>query len=93
MKKYLERGGTIAWGIIPTSEEILQNISVEMLFEKLEKIWTDLANLGIDWEQLLLASLITPACGLGTMGQDMAVKALTLTRNLSQMVREKYKLI
>jgi len=93
LKKYLGRGGTIAWGIIPTSEEILQNISVEILAEKLEKIWADLANLGIDREQLLLASLITPACGLGTMRQDMAVKALTLTRNLSQKLREKYKLI
>jgi len=93
LKKYLGRGGTIAWGIIPTSEEILQNISVEILEEKLEKIWADLVNLGIDLEQLLSASLITPACGLGTMHQDMAVKALTLTRNLSQKLREKYKLI
>jgi len=93
LKKYLERGGTIAWGIIPTSEEILQNISVEILAEKLEKIWADLVNLGIDRDQLLSASLITPACGLGTMHQDMAVKALTLTGNLSQMLREKYKLV
>ena len=93
VKKYLDRSGVIAWGIVPTSEEILQNITVEILAEKLEKIWADLTRLGIDREQLLLNSLITPACGLGTMKQDMAVKAITLTSNLSKMLREKYKLI
>ena len=93
LKKYLDRGGTIAWGIIPTSEEDLKKVSVELLMEKLENIWLDFSNLGVDREQLLLASLITPACGLGTVHKDMAVKALTITKNLSQRLREKYKLL
>ncbi|MEW5801339.1 MAG: methionine synthase [bacterium] len=92
LKKYLEAGGTIAWGIVPTDEQLLKAVAVKDLWEKLEKIWLDLAGRGVDLAQIASASLITPACGLGTVHKDMAARALTLAGDLSQMLREKYQL-
>lgn len=92
LKKYLGRGGMIAWGIVPTEEELLQIVSEAVLVEKLEKIWLELGKLGLDQEQLLASSLITPTCGLGTVSEPTAARALTLTRNISHLLREKYRL-
>ncbi|MCL6584040.1 MAG: methionine synthase [bacterium] len=92
LKKYLDRGGNIAWGIVPTNEDALKAASANDLLEKLEKIWQDLVNKGIDQEQIIRTALITPACGLGTVHKEMAEKALTLTGDISRMLREKYRL-
>ena len=92
LKKYLDRGGSIAWGIVPTNEDALKAASANDLLEKLEKIWQDLVNKGIDQEQIIRTALITPACGLGTVHKEMAEKALTLTGDISRMLREKYRL-
>jgi len=92
LKKYLDAGRTIAWGIVPTDEDLLKTVTSKDLLEKLEKIWIDLSRRGIDLERIASASLITPACGLGTVHKDMAVRALTLAGDLSQMLREKYRL-
>ncbi|MEW6381387.1 MAG: methionine synthase [bacterium] len=92
LRKFLDRGGTIAWGIVPTNEDALKTAAASELLEKLEKIWQDLARLGIDREQLTRTALITPACGLGTVHKDMAARALTLARDISQMLRGKYRL-
>jgi len=92
LKKYLDAGRTIAWGIVPTDEDLLKTVTLKELWEKLEKIWIDLSRRGIDLERIISSSLITPACGLGTVHKDMAARALTLSGDLSQMIREKYRL-
>ncbi len=93
LKKYLDRGGSIAWGIVPTDAELLKDVTEKHLLEKLESIWKRLKERKIDQERLLFSSLITPACGLGTVIPEMAQKALTLTKNLSYEIREKYRLM
>ena len=83
MKTYLNRGGSLAWGIVPTSAE---NV-VAQTVESLEKLWEErvryLVKKGIDRQLIYDRALITPTCGTGTLNMDTAVRVHELTRELA----------
>jgi methionine synthase II (cobalamin-independent) len=81
--------------IVPTEDEVISKESVANLMEKLEGNFNHnhLAEKGISYDDLLENSLITPACGLGTRSEAVAIKAFELTKELSGRMREKYKLL
>ncbi|MCU0561386.1 MAG: hypothetical protein MUD16_14485 [Desulfobacterales bacterium] len=88
IRRFLERGGIIAWGLIPTlSPEDLERESSASLLAQWEVKSKQVAGLGIDRRQLAAQSLITPACGMGTLSEALALKALRLTRELSDRIR------
>ncbi|MCX7839121.1 MAG: methionine synthase [Anaerolineae bacterium] len=89
VKRFLERGGVLAWGIVPTVEEQIANESVASLEARLDAAMQLLARKGIDRALLLERALITPACGLGTVSVAAAERALMLTRQLAERVRER----
>lgn len=90
---YLERGGTIAWGGIPTSEA--EKITGETA-ASLASLWEAHADLIADhrWDRaaILAQTLITPSCGTGSLSPDLALRVLELTRDVSARLREKYPL-
>jgi hypothetical protein len=43
--------------------------------------------LGFTWEQVRAQSLVTPACGMGSLTLDLALRALELTREVSLKIR------
>lgn len=92
LKRFLNRGGIVAWGIVPTSEEGIREASVSGLISILERGWERLSEMGIDQKSILCHSLITPACGLGTLSIDAAIHALRLLKDVSVEVRSKYHL-
>lgn len=89
VKAFLERGGTIAWGIVPANEKV-QGETVESLVERLHAAMDLLVRKGVSREELLAASLITPSCGLGSLTPELAKKALVLTAGVSEAMRERY---
>jgi len=93
LKKFLDRGGILAWGIVPTSlpdPSIIDREDVASLLKKLEEKMALLVADGLDKEQLLESSLITPNCGTGSMSVAQAEKTLGLTQALSEKFRSKY---
>lgn len=86
LKAFLERGGVVAWGIVPTSEAA-RNETAESLAGRLNAIWDGLAGRGIAREMLTSQALITPACGTGTLPADLAERIYDLTAGVSQRVR------
>jgi hypothetical protein len=46
------------------------------------------AALGIDMPKLIGQSLITPSCGMGSLGLDSAEKVIRLTTAVSRKVRK-----
>ena len=80
-KSFINRGGTIAWGIVPSSE-IMENQVPKALAEKLKAVFSLLAGKGID--KNALSSLITPSCGLGTLDEAMAKKIMVSVKTLSE---------
>jgi len=85
---FLDRGGIIAWGLVPTlSPEDLARASAEALHAQWAEKSAQVADLGIDRDELKALALITPACGMGALSEVLALKALTLTRELSDRIR------
>lgn len=91
LKKFLLRGGILAWGLVPTSNpEHVEAASLEQLFSMWQDQFEQLKSLGIDGDRIVAQSLITPSCGTGSLTPDHALKVLELTRGLSGKIRELY---
>jgi hypothetical protein len=89
IKKHLENGGMLAWGIVPTSIKI-REVSIDDLSSKLEDLMDKLASKGIDKKMITEQAIITPSCGTGSMELNDAVKVFEFTRDLSKKMKEKY---
>ncbi len=93
---FLERGGIIAWGIVPTSEkEYIEQETAESLLVRWEAQAAQLVGSvngegSWDYTALLRQTLITPSCGTGSLPLAHAKKVLALTRDLSRLLRDKY---
>ena len=88
LRRFFDRGGAIAWGLVPTLDPTdIDRETVEGLYERLASIRSRVAEIGVDPGRLTAQSLITPACGMGALSEHHALRALELTRALSQAVR------
>jgi methionine synthase II (cobalamin-independent) len=92
VKHFLERGGSIAWGIIPNQEDELRLASVPSLIEKLERAMASLVAKGVDSELLHRTSLLTPQCGLGSLDEVFTTEALLLLNQVSKEFRRLHSL-
>ena len=83
--QFIENGGTVAWGVVPTSsftgEETLDGLKMQ-----LEKGLNTLYEWGIDRNTVAERSIITPACGVGTIDPNKAEKILELLSGLSRIM-------
>lgn len=84
LKSFLERGGVLAWGIVPTSEKAWKE-SKESLSQKLFILWEELEKRGISQERLKKQSLVTPACGAGLLPPELAWHIYQLNREVSEI--------
>ena len=90
--EFIERGGVLSWGIVPSSDE---GIEIETP-ENLVKIFFDnidaMCAKGIPKDMIIHQSIITPQCGLGGMTQTNADKAFTLLSEVSKEMKRRYGL-
>jgi len=89
VKKHLEAGKYLAWGVVPTSTAIREQ-TVESLEKKLEEGIDNLASKGIDKNLIISQAIITPSCGTGSLAVEDAEKVFKLTKELSKRMKEKY---
>ncbi|RLC71950.1 MAG: methionine synthase [Chloroflexi bacterium] len=87
VKAFLERGGVLAWGIIPNDEETLSRETVASLISRLQELLLLLSNKGVNYDILVEQSLITPSCGLASLSPELAERALKLTAEVSKELR------
>lgn len=91
ISKFLNRGGIIAWGVVPTlDKDALEQTNLAEMEQKFEEAIGYLINKGIDKELLLNQSMVTPSCGAGSLPIDLAEKAMSLTKQLSIKLKEEY---
>lgn len=92
VKNFLERGGAIAWGIVPSNDEDLAKESAASLKDRLEEAMAPFTRQGISFRKLLERSLLTPSCGLASLAsEDTAEKALGMLTELSENLCKKYR--
>jgi len=91
LKPFLEQGGVIAWGVIPTlDKDALEQSDIDTMLTKFDEAIEYLVKKGVDKELLLRQSMVTPSCGAGSLNIEMAEKAMGLTRELSAKLKEKF---
>lgn len=61
-------------------------------YQFLKKAVKYLTNKGIDEKIIIENSLITPSCGAGSLSEDLAFKAMDLTKKVSDSLKERYKI-
>jgi len=94
IRKFLDRGGVLVWGIVPTNFEPFQQQSLDTLAARVTGLWDSLAHQGIDREFLLSRSMLSPAtcCLVNPDFEATVEKAFATTKVLSRHLREKYRL-
>jgi len=90
VKKFLERGGAVAWGIVPNEAEVLAGETVASLKERLEEAIAPFTRNGIPFSQLIEQGLLTPSCSLTTLSEEASARALELLTDLSAAIRKRY---
>ncbi len=89
VKAFLERGGIIAWGIVPAGPQAATE-TVESLVARLNDAMDLLIAKGVPREALLRAGMITPSDGMATLSPDLAERVLYLTAGVSFAMRRRY---
>ena len=92
IKRFLDKGGILSWGIVPTNFEPFEKENIESLVTMLENVWSALYKNGIDRDFLISRSLISPAtcCLVNPDGEKTVEKASREVKELSERLREKY---
>lgn len=89
--KFLQDGGKLAWGLIPTLDvEALKNITLADLIKDFGQGIKYLTNKGIDEKLIIDNSLITSSCGTGSLSVELAQKAMDLVFELSNELRKRF---
>lgn len=92
LRSFLDRGGIIAWGIVPNNEQIYE-VTPQSLARQLRKgltlIETKAHARGVHIHAAELAerSLISTSCGMGSTTEDVADRALHLLAETSRVLQ------
>jgi len=90
VKRFLDRGNAIAWGIVPNQTETLAKETVAGLKDRLEAAISPFTRHGIPFKQLIEQGLLTPSCSLTPLSEEGSATALELLTELSAAIRKRY---
>ncbi len=90
VKKHLEAGKMLAFGVVPTSLAIREQ-TVDMLVAQYERVVDNLVEKsGLDKQLVVDQTIITPSCGTGSMDVLDAETVFERTKALSTALKAKY---
>ncbi|WP_372682238.1 hypothetical protein [Desulfosarcina sp.] len=92
IRKFLDRGGVIVWGIVPTGFETFAQEEIPSLIQRLENVWRILWSKGIDREQMFAKSMLSPAtCCLINPDKERTVeRAFKAVNQMAIQLRDNY---
>ncbi len=91
LDRFISRGGSIAWGIIPNTEDALNKESVESLVQKLDSFLDKMETKGMNRQKIAEQSLISPQCGLSGLSPEHIDKVFALLKGVSDIMRKRYR--
>jgi hypothetical protein len=86
---FLERGGMIAWGIVPTSDQAMEE-TVDSLVDRFHEVLELFVAKGLHRDDLLASSLIMPSCGCGSLAVEVAEQVFELTGKVGIALQQRY---
>ena len=90
VKRHLEAGNALAWGIVPTNSAKIQAQTAESLVNKFNGLVDHLAKATeLDRDLIVRQALITPSCGTGSLPVADAERVFKILRETSVALHEK----
>lgn len=89
LRRFLGRGGVLAWGVVPTTEAVAGE-DEKSLLERFEGDLERLTAHGFSQEELLGSTLITPSCGTGSLSVELSERVFRLTEAISRELRGRH---
>ncbi|MCB2168965.1 MAG: hypothetical protein KQI78_15015 [Deltaproteobacteria bacterium] len=91
--RFLDRGGVIVWGIVPTGFESFAQAETPALIQRLENVWKVLWSKGIDREQMIARSMLSPAtCCLVNPDKERTVeRAFAAVNRMAAVLKAQYR--
>lgn len=89
-KKFVQRGGAIAWGAIPSTEAELTGETTYSLMDRLSETMASLTDKDMPFRQIVSQSLITPSCGLTSLDYEASAEVLGRLGEISRLIRRRY---
>jgi hypothetical protein len=90
INSFLDKGGAIAWGVVPNDEDTLKKESLAQLYDRLCEAINKLVRPRFTFKDLVRRSLVTPTCGLTALLPESAEFVFSLLKELSEKVGRKY---
>lgn len=89
---YMDRGGFVAWGIIPTMEaDYINQENADSLVTLWREQVKQLVGPDLSEETIFHQSIITPSCGCGSLTEPLAERVVHLTRQVSDQLRRHFR--
>jgi hypothetical protein len=90
--KFLDRGGVLVWGMVPTGFEAFAQEEIPSLVQRLEEIWEILWAKGIDREMLISQSMLSPAtcCLINPDKEKTVERAFAAVKQLKEILSDMY---
>ncbi len=86
LNTFLERGGWVAWGAVPTNEPLGEHPSRS--WRQLSSQWCELVQNGCDPVLLRRQALVTPTCGLALHDIAQAEHVFDVTTHLAEKIHD-----
>lgn len=83
-QEYLSRGGALAWGLVPTSDEV-ESETAQSLLQRLEQCFAVLEKKGVDGTRMREQLIFTPSCGTGTLTVAQAERVYRLLSEVGNL--------
>ena len=92
VKRFLDKGAIIVWGIVPTAMEEFERQDTGGLIDRLEQVWQTLAERGVDKEQMIAQGMLSPAtcCLINPDKEKTVEKAFAVINRMAVILRHKY---
>jgi hypothetical protein len=93
LRTFLDRGGVVAWGIVPTGQEILE-VDAPRLAKRLHDGLVMISQkaqargVSISVDELSSHSLVTPSCGLGSTTIETTERVLETLVRTSEILKQ-----
>ncbi|KJS31599.1 MAG: hypothetical protein VR64_10675 [Desulfatitalea sp. BRH_c12] len=93
IRRFIERGGLIVWGIVPTGVEAFAQEAIPSLVKRLEEVWRILEAKGVDRAQLIDRAMLSPAtCCLVNPDKERTVeRAFAAVKEMAKVLHDKYR--
>jgi hypothetical protein len=90
VKRHLEAGKALAWGIVPTNSAKIQAQTAEALVARFDAVTENLAKaIHLDRNLILRQALITPSCGTGSLPVADAERVFRTLQQTSEILRKR----